>query len=85
MNKAYINHVAGTPITESSDQIKIKGHIGKWYVIDSYDWRGQKVFLLEHETYGDEVAGLFVDKDGNIILEEVWNGYSDLEEMGGEL
>lgn len=60
------------------DGIKVKGHYGTWYVIDSSYYHGRKVYLLEHETYGDEAAGIIIDKDYNIVLEDVWNGFSDL-------
>lgn len=67
-------------ITEKADHIKIDGHKGFWYVIDYSYHRGQEVFLLEHETYGDEAAGLIVDEKGKIILNEVYNGWFDLDE-----
>lgn len=59
--------------------IKIKGHVGKWYVIDKTFYKGKVVCLLEHETYGDEAACLIVDENLNIIQDEVWNGFDDLE------
>lgn len=42
---------------------------------------GEKVFLLEHETYGDEAACLIVNENLEIILEDVWNGFDDLEDL----
>lgn len=68
-------------ITNNSDGIRINGHRGTWYVIDTTYFRGQRVFLLEHETYGDMAAGLIVDRTGNIILDDVWNGFTDLEDI----
>lgn len=40
------------------------------------------LFLLEHEEYGDEAACVIVDEDGNLVLEDVYNGFSDLEDAG---
>ena len=40
------------------------------------------LFLLEHELYGDEAAGVIVDERGNLVLEDVYNGFGDLEEAG---
>lgn len=82
-------------ITEKSDHIRIEGHRGTWYVIDE-GWfiltpdtdSGQPLtipahlFLLEHEVYGDEAACLIVDEHGTIVLEDVWNGFDDLEDAG---
>jgi len=84
-------------ITRDSDHIRVAGHVGTWYVIDEghFVWiedtpsGGVKeihahLFLLEHERYGDEAAGVIVDEDGNLVLEDVWNGFDDLEEAGWE-
>lgn len=63
------------------ENIKIEGHIGTWYVIDETEWKGKRVFLLEHETFGDEAACLIVNEKLEIILEDVWNGFDDLEDL----
>lgn len=62
------------------DNIKIKGHVGKWHVIDKKKHRGKMVYLLEHDTYGDMAAGLIIDENLNVILDDVWNGFLDLDE-----
>lgn len=81
-------------LTPSSDHIPIPGHIGTWYVIDdgwyiyTPDENGVPktyrvhCFLLEHEEYGDEAAGLIVDEHGRIILDNVYNGLDELSEAG---
>lgn len=69
-------------ITEKSDSIQINGWRGYWHVIDSTYYKSVKVFLLEHNTYGDMTESLIVDSNGNVILDDVWNGFSDLDEMG---
>lgn len=61
-----------------TDGIVVKGHIGTWYVIDELPERG--LFLLEHETYGDEAACVIVDGSGALVMEDVWNGFDDLDE-----
>lgn len=61
------------------DGIKINGHRGRWYVVDESYWKGEKVFLLENETYGDEAAHLIVNEKLEIIMDDVWNGFDDLE------
>lgn len=63
------------------ENIKIEGHIGTWYVIDETKCKGERVFLLEHETFGDEAACLIVNEKLEIILEDVWNGFDDLEDL----
>jgi Large polyvalent protein-associated domain 18 len=58
---------------------KIEGHKGKWYILDKGFHNGEKVFLMEHETHGEDVAHIIVNADQKIIMEDVWNGFDDLE------
>ena len=62
------------------DGIKVEGHRGTWYVIDEAEYDGKKLYLLEHETYGDEAASVIIVDEGNLVLEDVWNGFLDYEE-----
>jgi len=77
MVKEYTHHVTGQPITSNSDHIAIDGHDGEWYVIDEITHKGRTVFLLEHETYGDEAAHIAVDTNGNIVCEEIYDNFPD--------
>lgn len=67
-------------INEKSDNIKIEGHSGTWYVIETETINGSNLFLLESEQYGDEAASLIVDGMRNIILDDVYNGFDDYRE-----
>lgn len=78
------NEKTGEVHMNGKDGIKIPGYIGTWYVIDESVWNGRKVFLLEHEEYGDETEHLIVDDDMDLVLDDVWNGFSDLEERENE-
>lgn len=62
-----------------TENIKVTGHKGTWYLIDTGYYRGRKVYLLEHEEYGDEAPCIIIDAKGNLILEDVYNGLGDLE------
>lgn len=64
-------------LNERSDGIKVEDYRGKWYVIDSCYMMGKKLFLVEHETYGDETACLILDSNGKLLLDEVYNGFDD--------
>jgi hypothetical protein len=64
-------------INRNSDHIKISGHVGGWYVIDSCFhsyYPGRELFLLEHETFGDEAPCLIVTEEGEIVAEDVVDG-----------
>ena len=80
-------------ITRVSEHIKIEGYDGTWYVIDegnfvltpdTDDGRPLTIpanlFLLEHEQYGDDVANIIIAKDGSLVLDDVVNGFGDLED-----
>lgn len=66
-------------IQNESDGIKIEGHRGKWHVLDHSHHEGNKIFLLEHSTYGEEAAALIVFENGSILMDDVWNGFDDLK------
>lgn len=60
--------------------IKVKGHIGTWYVVDTHIFRGEYCYELEHEEYGSDAAHIIISADGTVLHDDVWNGYLDLEE-----
>lgn len=76
-------------LAHDSEHVTVHGHRGKWYVVDD-GWFKKNgdgpihVFLMEHETYGDMAACVIVDEDANLIMEDVFNGFSDLEGDGWE-
>jgi len=62
--KTYEHFEANKPITINTDHIIINNHRGKWYAIDETIYNSEKVYLLEHETYGDE-AGKYAEEMRN--------------------
>ena len=67
---------------QSKYGIKVEGYRGTWYIIDRTYHNGERVYLLESEQQGDEVAGLIVNSKIEIIVDEVWNGFDDLVNEG---
>jgi hypothetical protein len=76
------------PKLEERDYIKIDN--GIWYVIDekahfnknSTDY--EMLYLLEHSYYGDKTGGLIITANKDVILDDVWNGWLDLDEYEAE-
>lgn len=60
--------------------IKINGHIGTWYVVDTHIFRGEQCYELEHEEFGSDAAHIIINAEGNVLHNEVWNGWLDMEE-----
>jgi hypothetical protein len=77
MTKAYTHHIKGQNISSNSDAISIEGHIGRWYVISEAVHKGQKIFMLEHEEYGDEAAHIAVDIKGSIVCEDIYDDFPE--------
>lgn len=57
---------------------EIKGHKGRWYIISETYWRGQKVYLMESELFGEDAPAIIVDNDVNIIMDDVTEGFDEL-------
>lgn len=68
--------------------IRIEGYQGTWYIMSEEVYEDRTLYMLESEQYGEDAEALIVDKDLNVILNNVWNGWSDLDdhiEEGGIL
>ena len=62
------------------NRIKLKGHVGSWYVIDEIDDpEFGHLYLLEHCTWGDMTSGVIVNEKLEIVLDDVYGGFEDLE------
>ena len=79
--RKFIKYVKGIDLTPNTESLKVNGHQGTWYVISTRVHNDKTLFLLEHEYYGDEAAHLIVDTRCNIILDEAWNGFDDLDDI----
>lgn len=62
------------------NNIKIKGHIGTWYIVATHQTLIGEVHLLEHEEYGEEAPWLCINSKGELILDNIWNGIEDVHE-----
>lgn len=59
---------------------RIEGHTGTWYIIDQLTLPDDFVlYLMESEQYGDDAPAIIVGEDGRVFLDEVVNGFSDLD------
>lgn len=67
-------------LSKDSIHIEVAGHVGTWYVIDTTNIDGKDYFLLEHEEYGDETSNVIMNAQSELIIDGVWNGFSDLED-----
>lgn len=68
-------------LNKDKQGIVVPGHKGTWYVIDNCIKDDKEYFLLEHEKYGDETACVITDVSGKIVLDDVYNGFEDLNDF----
>lgn len=71
-------------LNKNSDNIKVAGHRGKWYVIEEVVYAGEHFFLLEHETYGNDAPWVAVDEEGQLVMEDISDGAEELIEYLAE-
>lgn len=71
----------------AGDGIRIDGHVGTWHIVDQTqralphrDGEMDAFYLLEHDTYGEDAAMLIVNKEAKVVLDDVYNGFDDLDE-----
>lgn len=68
----------GIPLIHNdSDHIRVAVHRGTWYVIDSRFINDEQFFLLKHDLYGNDVANVVINQYGELVEEDVWNGFDD--------
>lgn len=81
-------HTIDTNNVKTQEHIRLEKHRGLWYVIDfrhsdcfsEYKDGPCFFFLCEHEKMGDETAYVIINQNYEIVLEDAWNGFSDLKE-----
>ena len=57
--------------------LAVAGHIGTWHTIDHMEVDGHTFWLMEHDTYGDEVACIIVDNYGKLAIPDVYDGFDE--------
>lgn len=63
------------------ENIKVAGYRGTWYVIDECQMLGEKLYLLEHEELGDETYCICINKKGQLICDNIYNGFDDVRDV----
>lgn len=57
--------------------LSVEGHVGAWHAIDFKQIDGGNYFLMEHDTYGEDAAGIIVNSEGKMVLDEIFNGFDE--------
>ena len=62
-------------ITADTRGYEAEGHNGTWHTVDEKEYAGEKFFLMEHDEFGSDVAGIIVAENGQLVAEDLWNGF----------
>ena len=66
---------SGALVSIDTSDFHIEGKEGNWHAFDSIIIDGRHFFLMEHETYGKEVAWVVLDEEGKLIVDNVCQGF----------
>jgi len=66
---------SGAPVSCSTQNFCIEGKEGSWIAFDSVIVDGREFFLMEKDTTGKREACAVVDRNGKLIVDEVYHGF----------
>lgn len=69
---------SGALVSIDTSDFHIEGKEGHWHAFDSIIIDGRHFFLMEHETYGKEVAWVVLDEEGKIIVDHTYQGFDQM-------
>lgn len=55
--------------------LSVDGHFGTWHTAEIKEIAGETFFRMEHDEYGDTVAGIIVDAEGKLVAEDLEHGF----------
>ena len=64
-------------ITAETRGYEAEGHNGTWHTVEEKEYAGEKFFLMEHDEFGSDVAGIIVAENGQLVAEDLWNGFDE--------
>lgn len=63
------------PVTLDTSGIEIEQHEGLWHAVDKREVGDEIFYLMKHNEYGDSVAAVMVGSDGDLVAQELENGF----------
>lgn len=62
-------------ITLDTSAAEIEQHEGLWHTVDKMEIGDEIFYLMKHNEYGDSVAAVVVNADGELVAQELENGF----------
>lgn len=53
----------------------VDGHFGTWHTVEAKEIAGETFYRMEHDEYGNTVAGIIVNADGKLVTEDLEHGF----------
>lgn len=62
------------PVTLDSDAVAIEQHEGYWHPVKRLEAADEVFYLMKHNEYGDSVAAVIVNSEGDLVAQELEKG-----------
>lgn len=62
-------------INEETKGFIANGHFGTWHTVEAKEISGELFYRMEHEEYGDSVASIIVNQEGELVAEDLEHGF----------
>ena len=62
-------------INEETKGFIANGHFGTWDTVEAKEINGELFYRMEHEEYGDSVASIIVNQQGELVAEDLEHGF----------
>ena len=62
-------------ITFDTTDVEIEQHEGLWHPVDKIEIADEIFYLMRHNEYGDSVAAVILSADGELVAQELENGF----------
>ena len=64
-------------VTEETKGLLVDGHFGTWHTAEARKISGKMFYRMEHDEYGNTVAGIIVDEKGKLAAEDLEHGFDE--------
>lgn len=65
-------------ITLDTTDVEIEQHEGLWHTVDKMEIENEIFYLMRHNEYGDSVAAVILNADGELVAQDLENGFDQV-------
>ncbi len=62
-------------VTLDTTAVEIEQHEGQWHTADKMEIGGEIFYLMRHNEYGNSVAAVILNSDGELVAQDLENGF----------